>query len=473
VQKTFTGTVRPMVTSYDQTPYSNLPFAQTRPAVLASVARLHGLRSPDPRTARVLELACGAGANLLGIAAAEPGVRALGVDLAATAVARARDDARAAGLANVAFEVADVRDLVDGRLGIFDYVIVHGLYAWVGDDVRDATLTACRAHLAEDGLAFVSYAAHPGGHLRRMLREAGAWHARAEQDPVARAARARELFSLLDGLASPDFAGAVGEELNTLAAAPTEMLVHDLLGEQHEAVWLADFVAAAERHDLAYVADALPEGSRRPRLPAAVAEFIDAAAGPDAVAREQYLDLIVLRRFRQSLLCRAGRRPTAGVDVLAVTDVLVAYEGPSPVDAPPMLRAALEHLAARPGPQPFASLRESLGVAPGPLAEALMQGFDVGCVSFHVVPLPASPVAGPRPRASALARSQAAPGADVTTLLSQIVRFTDEPTSELVRLLDGTRDRAAILRDFTAGPLSEDALEAALAQLARLGLLHA
>jgi hypothetical protein len=60
----------------------------------------------------------------------------------------------------------------------------------------------------------------------------------------------------------------------------------------------------------------------------------------------------------------------------------------------------------------------------------------------------------------------------VTTLLNQVVRITDEPTSRLIALLDGTRDRAAILRDFTAGPMTEEALEAALATLAGLGLLH-
>ena len=40
----------------------------------------------------------------------------------------------------------------------------------------------------------------------------------------------------------------------------------------------------------------------------------------------------------------------------------------------------------------------------------------------------------------------------MTTLLNQLVRITDEPTAQLLRLLDGTRDRAAILEAFP-GPL--------------------
>ena len=101
-------------TAYDEIPYANLPFAQTRPAVLATVATLHGLTPPDPREARVLELGCGAGANLAGIAAADPGVRAVGVDLAPTAVEVAQATAAAAGLDNVTFDVGDVLALDRG-----------------------------------------------------------------------------------------------------------------------------------------------------------------------------------------------------------------------------------------------------------------------------------------------------------------------------------------------------------------------
>jgi hypothetical protein len=50
------------------------------------------------------------------------------------------------------------------------------------------------------------------------------------------------------------------------------------------------------------------------------------------------------------------------------------------------------------------------------------------------------------------------------------VRITDEPTGALLGLLDGTRDRSAILEAFP-GPLSMEALEGALGKFAELGLL--
>ena len=80
--------------------------------------------------------------------------------------------------------------------------------------------------------------------------------------------------------------------------------------------------------------------------------------------------------------------------------------------------------------------------------------------------------AGERPLASPLARCQARPGAIVTTLQTHVVRINDEPTAALLGLLDGTRDRAAI-REAFPGELTAEALDAALAKLAELGLLFA
>jgi SAM-dependent methyltransferase len=456
-----------MATAYDEVPYANLPFAQTRPAVLATVATLHGLTPPDPREARVLELGCGAGANLAGIAAADPGVRAVGVDLAPTAVEIAQATAAAAGLGNVRFDVGDVLELTEGELGEFDYVIVHGLYAWAPAHVREAVLAACRSHLSPDGIAYLSYTVHPGGHMRQMLREMAQWHARGLQEPLARADRARGLFTLLDKLGESEgpsfYAGVVGEDVHALAIAPDSMFVHDLLVPSYAPVWFSEFAAAIARHGMAYVGDASPESSREPPWSPAVSAFVDEAAAGDRVAREQYFDLLVMRRFRSSLVCHADRGPAPRVDRAAVQRLFVAVDGD---EAPEAIRAALVD-----GPAPFATLRERLGVPADDLAEALVHGFDAGAIAFHVVPSPASAVAGVKPRASGLARSQTRPGAVVTTLRNQVVRITDEPTGALLSLLDGTRDRAAILEAFP-GALDAPSLDAALAKFAELGLLH-
>src|SRR3954471_23535165 len=108
---------------YDEVRYSNFPYAQTHPDRLATVAILHGLEPPDPFHARVLEIGCGAGANLLAMAASAPGIRAVGVDVATAPIAEARAAIGEIGLTNVELHQSDVRELTRAGFEPFDYVV--------------------------------------------------------------------------------------------------------------------------------------------------------------------------------------------------------------------------------------------------------------------------------------------------------------------------------------------------------------
>src|SRR5215207_6225268 len=103
-------------TAYDEVRYSSYPYAQTHPDRLATVAALHGLPSPDPETARVLEIGCGAGGNLIAMAVATPGISALGIDLAAEPIAEGRATIEAIGLRNVELRQGDISELRAGGL---------------------------------------------------------------------------------------------------------------------------------------------------------------------------------------------------------------------------------------------------------------------------------------------------------------------------------------------------------------------
>ena len=151
---------------YDEVRYSNYPYAQTHPDRLATVAILYGLEPPDPFHARVLEIGCGAGGNLMAMAAATPGIRAVGVDLAAAPIEEATRGGQAEiGLDNLEFRQADVRALTDGALGEFDYIVAHGVYGWIPEDARDALL-ALIGELAHRGRARVRLLQRPA---RRLL----------------------------------------------------------------------------------------------------------------------------------------------------------------------------------------------------------------------------------------------------------------------------------------------------------------
>jgi hypothetical protein len=175
--------------------------------------------------------------------------------------------------------------------------------------------------------------------------------------------------------------------------------------------------------------------------------------------------MVLGRKFRQSLLCHAGRTPVADPTAEAATRLRwSAPPGPIQANAEGAELALLDRLA---GAWPH-SLEITAGEAPHALA-----AFRAGRALPHVREADYATEPGKQPRASALARLQARQGADVTSLRHENVRVEEAAARHLLVLLDGTRDRAAILAELTEVEMSPDDLEANLRQLGQLALLHA
>lgn len=469
-------------TTYDEVRYSNFPYAQTHPDRLATVAALHGLSTPDPATARVLEIGCGAGGNLIAMATGTPGIRALGIDLAAAPIAEGRAAIEAVGLDNVELRQGDVSDLRAGELGDFDFVIAHGVYAWIPEAVRAHLLDAIHSHLAPDGIAYVSYNANPGGYMRRALRDAGLWFAGDAAGPIELAGRAQELYRFVweNRAGTKDWWGGLLEsQLEALVFGPTHRLVHDELGEHWSPVWFADFARRAAESGLSYVGDADLMTMLPDRVPESVADDLEALSAGDRLVREQLIDVLRCVFFRMSVLCRDSRTPERGPVTEALRDLHFAVRPAAPEDEPlaaglPASMVALLRSRA-PDTVSFAELRAATGADPDELSVALRDGFLAELVMPHRTPLRSVVVgAVERPLASPLARWQAGGDEDITTTAYTSVRMEEPAARLLLTLLDGTRDREAIraeFREHTGVAISAEDLEANLDALAKLFLL--
>src|SRR5262249_43938979 len=148
--------VPPARTSYDDLPYPSNPYPYTHPDHLAAVATLLGMRPAAADRCRVLELGCAAGGNLIPLAYAYPAGTFLGIDLSAEQVRQGQELVDALGLENVELRRMSILD-VDERLGAFDFIICHGVYSWVPDEVQDKILDVCARHLTPQGVGFISY----------------------------------------------------------------------------------------------------------------------------------------------------------------------------------------------------------------------------------------------------------------------------------------------------------------------------
>jgi SAM-dependent methyltransferase len=285
-------------------PYADRYFRELSPAWINYVAALNGV-APRPldNPFSYLELGSGLGTSIAVHAGAFPGATFHGVDLNATHIDRARDHAASLGETNVVFHQSSFDDVAALRLPTFDFIVLHGVYSWVGAAARAALRRIVRDSLKPGGLVYVSYNCFPGwaaeAPLRKLLTELTGSES---GDSAQRATGAvHTLKQLSDGklrffTANPAAAVAV----DAYERSSGNYLAHEFLNDAWEPFYSVD------------VADEMMEAGVRYVGSATLAEnhpvlILDApavrAVATLATARQQQLaiDFAVNQRFRRDV----------------------------------------------------------------------------------------------------------------------------------------------------------------------------
>ena len=503
---------------YDDVPYESLPFEHSHPSWLATVAALFGLSSPPPGGARILELGCASGGNLIPLAEALPGSSCLGVDLSARQIADGQALIAATGLSNIELRQASILD-IDASYGAFDYIICHGVYSWVTPDIQQRILEICGNRLTPNGLAYISYNTYPGWRMHGMLREMMQFHAGRFREPAQQIAQSRALLEVL-AKAVPSEGNPYGmllkRESEHLRGCSDWYIYHEQLEETNDPVYFHEFIRRASSAGLEFVA----ESEVRSMLTSQFSEEVQAAlreVATNLIYAEQYMDFFRNRAFRESILCRRGAPLKRKLDAQCVRSFSFAsalrpfskygnlrqsealhFEAPGypSIDVvDPRGKAALLCLCeAWPRALSFDELesavraRLELGAATdksrAEFAELMWYWFLQQIVSITVTSPNCVAKAGERPMGLALARAQAKAGrTTLTNGLHRSVKLNSFDTAVLT-LLDGTRDRTALVSQLAeSGALHgetsaadseplERRVNAALAVLAEAALLR-
>ncbi|HTQ59799.1 MAG TPA: class I SAM-dependent methyltransferase [Candidatus Solibacter sp.] len=494
---------------YDTAPYPNLAFSQTHPDRLAVLATLFGMNPPALERCRVLELACGDGSNLLPMAYGLPGSEFVGVDLATKPVALAQRRIRRIGLINIRIEAMDLME-IGPRFGKFDYIIAHGVYAWVPEAVQAKILAICSANLSANGVAFVSYNTNPAGHVRRILREMVQFHESRVGHLENRVKSSREfLEAILDATdAGSPWKLLFQEELKSNFGRDEKVVFHDDLTECFRPASFGDFAERAAKCGLQYLCEAPLSEVMGLELGEAAHVVLKNLAGGDAIAHQQYLDFARYRRFRQSLLCHANLQLRH--------DGLLDYLGKLLVASPmttsakgddgemqftnsrglgtletnnPLIIAALRRLEEIwPRGESFDALTavilQSVPAAQrvevlASLKQAVLQLAPNGLADLRTCNPPFANGVTEKPKASALARMMVEECGVATTLLHTHVNFEDDAGRKFLHMLDGTQDWYG-LANALAGDFPNESPESILnhvkehlVKFHRLGLLVA
>lgn len=476
------------VTSYDRVAYPAAVHETTQPERLAVLARLAGLDPAPPGQARVLEIGGGTCLGLIAHAAAWPGSRCTGFDLAPTAIAQGRAIAGSA-VPNVRLEVLDILEAQACLpAGAFDYAIAHGVYAWVPPAVQQALLALMAHVLAPHGVGFVSYNALPGGHIRLLMRQM-LLHAidgiEGEQERVAAAyAFLREYAESPveddtgQPLQTPDLLQqALRQQAAAMARRPASVLFHDELGDCFDPQSLSAVVHAAGRAGLRFLTDA----GRNRWFDGFLTLDDQAVADPDAhvLRLAQMRDHVKTCFFRSTLLAPAAapidRRldpeRIAGLWASSRAEPLGAGEFAAGEDrftlADPELAQALAALAAAwPARRPVAE------VATDPARRSrLLDLARHGYVHLHPGPAPYAVAPGERPETAPWIRQRLASGEEqLVTLGLRPLRIEQPALRALLQAADGTRTMAELAALDHGIPASQ--VPAALAAAGRQALLR-
>ncbi|MBW7993887.1 methyltransferase domain-containing protein [Neisseria meningitidis] len=312
--------------SYDDLMYESKAFSQTAINALEARARMMGLQPAPAANAKVLELGCSMGGNIITQALYYPDAEFVGIDLSGRQVAQGNAIIEKMGLENVRLAEKDILT-IDESFGKFDYIIVHGIWSWVPDTVKDKILSICRNNLTEHGIAYISYNVYPGWKRQEQLREIMYFAGRdvLEEPLEARTRKGLDALKALAEILENDKGLGGGGKLPAIQKILNHnfyYIAHEYMEAFNDPIYVNGFIEWANRHRLAYIGDTDLHVSFVSWMAEHTRERILALAGGDYIAKEFYSDILSDRQFRRSLLCREEVGDTIRRDESVAVEVI-------------------------------------------------------------------------------------------------------------------------------------------------------
>lgn len=322
-------------TIYKELGYKSYPFPFTTPAYLEACGTLVGLKPPTAKTARVLELGATYGGNIISQAAHNPEATFVGIELSQDQVEKGNKIIGDAKLDNVSLVQGDILNF-DESMGTFDYIIAHGFYSWISDEMKDKLLYIISNHLADNGIAYVSYNTYPGWHTMEEVRQLMLFANRGHDESThkEKVLRGKTVGSLVgaqilnyDNLKERNskFLGA----LRSVMQKDDYYVGHDHLEPHNDPCYLYQFNDHLKTHNLAYVGDADLTLSMVRTYDESIADKLEQLAPNSQADQEQYLDFMLDTTFRKSIICKAS----------AAKDISYAVSNPAEVNTIPVRTA--------------------------------------------------------------------------------------------------------------------------------------
>ena len=292
--------------SYDKIPYTSYPFEICSPELIRSRGVLFGMNPPELKTARILDLGCSDGGNMMRFAETYPQSYSLGIDLSEVQIEHGKKRINQLNLKNIELKAMSITDL-DESYGTFDYIICHGVYSWVPESVRQKILSLSKQLLNKNGIAMVSYNTLPGWNMNNAIRGIMAYHTQNFQDGLKKVEQAKFMLNFLNealGSNKSPYSNFMREISQELSDKEDSYILHEYLIGENKSYYFHEFIKDARSHGLEYLSETDLPKMYIGNLPPMIQEKFSAMK--DIIELEQYLDFINNIPFRSTLLFHQG-----------------------------------------------------------------------------------------------------------------------------------------------------------------------
>lgn len=296
--------------SYDSFLYVSKPFSSTNINNLQAKAKMYGLTPAPIKGARVLELGTSCGGNLIPQALYYPEATFTGIDLSGVQVQHGNEIIKSIGLTNVTLLEKDILD-IDESFGTFDYIIVHGIWSWVPDIVKDKILNICNVNLSDNGIAYVSYNTYPGWKRLEQLRDIMLYSEKRamNQNLLERTLYTKNVLKMVADTMSSDERSRTQSDykinnIQRVLNSNDYYVAHEYLEAFNDPVYVSEFIDRAQKQGCAYIGDEVLQRSFISCLADDVANNIRTLSNGNYIDKEQFYDYVYDTQFRMSLLTK-------------------------------------------------------------------------------------------------------------------------------------------------------------------------
>lgn len=322
------GDIDELKNSYDSFLYVSKPFSSTNINNLQAKAKMYGLNPVPLKGARVLELGASCGGNIVPQALYYPETTFTGIDLSGVQVKHGNDIINSIGLKNVTLLEKDILD-IDESFGTFDYIIVHGIWSWVPDVVKDKILSICNVNLSDNGIAYVSYNTYPGWKRLEQLRDIMLYSEKRakDQDLLERTLYTKSVLKMVaDTMNIDDRSRAQSaykiNNIHNVLNSNDYYVAHEYLEAFNDPVYVSDFIERARKQGCAYIGDEVLQRSFITWLADDVTNNIRTLSHDNYVDKEQFYDYVYDTQFRMSLLTKLPNEDKINHEETVTQDIL-------------------------------------------------------------------------------------------------------------------------------------------------------